>query len=144
VADKLLFLDFDGVLHPNHCDDDQWFSNLNHFLAFLDRCPEAPRIVVSSSWRFHYTWDELLAFFPERFHVLMAGTTGPVIPGRLSRFREIQAYLDDYRGWEDWRALDDCAWEFPDDCPQLIRCDGARGLDDRALASLAAWLRGTT
>lgn len=141
MSDRLLFLDFDGVLHPNHCDDDLLFSNLHHFLALLDGHTEAPRIVVSSSWRFYHTWDELLGFFPERLHPLFTGTTGPVIPGKFSRFREIQAYLDDYRGWNDWRALDDCAWEFPEDCTQLIHCNGAKGIGPAELGQLRDWLR---
>jgi hypothetical protein len=54
---KILFLDFDGVLHPTHCKQGDEFSRLHLFeVLFLDSFCE---IVVSSSWRFHHSINEL-------------------------------------------------------------------------------------
>lgn len=140
VPERLLFLDFDGVLHPTHCIEESYFSNLHKLLAIIGQHQDQLRIVISSSWRFHYTWDELLAFFPQQTHRQIVGATGPTIPGTYGRLNEILAYLDDYRGWADWRALDDDAEGFPDDCPQLIRCDGMKGLGPNEMDQLKSWL----
>ncbi len=42
----------------------------------------------------------------------------------------------------DWRALDDSVFEFPAECEQLIRCDGAKGMTAREIGQLARWLAG--
>jgi hypothetical protein len=48
---RLLFLDFDGVLHPASAGREALFSRTSMLEAVLpdDRC----RIVMSSSWRHH-------------------------------------------------------------------------------------------
>jgi len=55
---KIIFLDFDGVLHP---DGVGLFSRLPLLESFLSRMPEA-EIVVSSTWREDHTLDELRQF----------------------------------------------------------------------------------
>ena len=48
----ILFLDFDGVLHPEPCDEDgEPFCNLPALEAILRDFP-AVEIVISSMWRF--------------------------------------------------------------------------------------------
>jgi hypothetical protein len=48
-----LFLDFDGVLHPNHAQDHQLFVWAPLLADALEGCQVD--IVISSSWRFQ--WD---------------------------------------------------------------------------------------
>ncbi|MFD2270984.1 HAD domain-containing protein [Undibacterium arcticum] len=61
----ILFLDFDGVLHPDPCDEGERFSRLPAFEALMRDFP-AVEIVVSSSWRVARTLDDLRAFFRDR------------------------------------------------------------------------------
>lgn len=138
--DRLLFLDFDGVLHPNHCDPDQWFRLLPTLSNCLLEAPIACRIVISSSWRFHHDLRDLISRFPVLIQPRIIGATGDAHIGRHSRFHEIKAYLNRCSDRFDWRALDDSAWEFPDACSELVLCDGAQGLDDRVTEQIGTWL----
>lgn len=142
MAARLLFLDFDGVLHPNNCIADAYFCKM-HLLSLLFQAAGTDLgIVVSSSWRHHHTYDELLAFFPESVSRHIVGTTGTAVIGRHARHQEIRAFLSDYRGWSDWRALDDAVWEFPESCPELIACNGAVGITQKEIERICIWLAG--
>ena len=59
--------------------------------------------------------------------------------GKHARWHEICAYCAQHR-ISDWRVLDDSAFEFPPDCPQLIRCDGGVGIGEREILALRKWL----
>lgn len=134
--EKLLYLDFDGVLHPNHCTPAQWLSHLPALSDCLSGIRFEVKIVISSSWRFHYDTKELVARFPVQLRSKVVGTTGEAFIGKHSRYEEIQAHLNQYNRGMPWCALDDCAWEFPSPCPELILCDGSKGLDTAVLAEL--------
>lgn len=62
---KLLFLDYDGILHSNCCPEAERFYVAPQLWECLRG--EAPRVevVISSSWRFHYDLGELRSLFPE-------------------------------------------------------------------------------
>jgi hypothetical protein len=138
---KLLFLDFDGVLHPNFCQEGHYFSRSNYLIEALDGFSDQVEVIISSSWRFHWPADVLVQKLPAALAPLVVGLTPEVAPGPHQRFREIQAYLKSRRGHPDWRALDDADNEFPKGCSELIRCDGRVGLDNSAVASLRLWLK---
>ena len=73
----ILFLDFDGVLHPVRSNIDDIFCRtplLDQFL--IHEMPEW-RIVLSTSWREPHSMDELLDFIPESLHHRILGTTVP-------------------------------------------------------------------
>ena len=53
----ILFLDFDGVLHPNS-DDSEHFSCAPLLWELLRRHPDV-RVVLSTGWRFERPLDEL-------------------------------------------------------------------------------------
>lgn len=137
---KLLFLDFDGVLHPNFCDESKYFSCVNVLLHALGNNVKALEIVVSSSWRFHYEFAEILRFLPDKLGVLVTGVTPGVEPGCYQRYREIRAYLSLLKDTPDWRALDDDIRAFPEKCSQLILCDGRVGIDSTSAKHLREWL----
>jgi hypothetical protein len=141
MAERLLFLDFDGVLHPNHCAEEVYFSRMPLLMNFLHSVDRDLGVVISSSWRHHHTYEELLAFLPEPASRRIVGATGAAFIGKYARYQEIRAFLADYRGWLDWRALDDSAWEFPEQCPELIRCDGAIGITEREMGGLSEWVQ---
>lgn len=138
---KLLFLDFDGVLHPNHCDPCLWLQHMPALTACLSETQVPCGVVISSSWRFHHSLFDLVELFPPKLQEMVVGVTGDAYIGQYSRYNEIKAYLKLFQKGLEWRALDDSSWEFPSPCPQLILCDGAIGLDDSVIMSLGAWLR---
>jgi hypothetical protein len=135
--EKLLFLDFDGVLHPSHFAGDAPFSRAHLLEETLAQF--APKIVVSSSWRFTHSLLKLQKSLPTAIGQLIIGATGPAIIGKYPRYQEIQNYLGGY-GPADWRALDDSHWEFPRTCEKLIRCNPNTGINDRQVLELQQWL----
>jgi hypothetical protein len=137
---KLIFLDFDGVLHPNFSLGRDNFSQAGYLLDALDGFAGEVEIIISSSWRFHWPEDVLLQKLPKPLAAFVAGVTPMVEPGRHQRYREIHAFLSSRPGQHDWRALDDAINEFPKGCAELIECDGRKGLDDFSAARLRSWL----
>ena len=136
--EKLLFLDFDGVLHPTHFAGESPFSRAHLLEETLAQF--APKIVVSSSWRFTHSLEKLQRSLPISIGQLVIGTTSSaIIGGKHPRFQEIQNYLSTY-GPVDWRALDDSYWEFPSPCPKLIRCNPNTGVADKQVLELQQWL----
>jgi hypothetical protein len=138
---KLLFLDFDGVLHPNFCPERDYFNRVGLLAEALSDRRGDLQVIISSSWRFHIAFDELLARFPREMRQLVSGATPEVEPGRHQRYREIGAWLSLCKAGTEWRALDDDLAGFPPDCPELIACDGLVGIDRFAADRLSDWLR---
>jgi hypothetical protein len=135
--EKLIFLDFDGVLHPSHFAGAAPFSRATLLEETLTLF--SPKIVISSSWRFTHNLEKLQKTIPEFISCLMIGATGPAVVGKHPRFTEIQNYLQGY-GPVDWKVLDDSYWEFPNPCPRLIRCNPNTGITDRQILELSQWL----
>lgn len=134
---NLLFLDFDGVLHPTTATDEQLFCRipvLKQALAGLE-CD----IVISSSWRNFYRTEELLAHFPQTIRQRIVGFTGAAHIGKWPRFQEIQNYLMTH-GNPNWRALDDALLEFPKRCKELLFCNPNVGIDIAQANDLTHWL----
>ena len=98
-------------------------------------------MIISSSWRFHHSFNELLSYLPEALRRIVFGVTPEVEPGRHQRYREICAYLLQYNRTPNWRALDDDVNEFPKDLKQLITCNGRVGLDGGSANQLNDWLK---
>lgn len=140
---KLLFLDFDGVLHP---DGIGLFSNLGLFEQHLLAMPGI-EIVISSSWRETQGLDELREYFPLALRDRIIGVTPTLEDGydRGGRQREIQAFLDaaglDYRN-ATWMALDDTALFFEDYYPHLILTDAGKGFSEGDGGKLREWYGG--
>jgi hypothetical protein len=139
---KLLFLDFDGVLHPNFSLEREYFSRMGYLLDALDGVIVNVEIIISSSWRFQWPEDVLLQKLPKPLSSLVTGVTPMVEPGRHQRYREIQTYLSSRSDQLNWRALDDAANEFPEHCTELIGCDGRIGIDEAIVMRLRGWLHG--
>jgi len=133
----LLFLDFDGVLHRNLPRPDEVFGRLPLLADTLQG--HKVDIVVSSSYRFHHPWQDILKMLaPLRDRVV--GRTGDAIAGRYARWREIQTYVIEHHV-ANYRVLDDAEFEFPRPCGPLILCNGAIGFDDSTAASVRDWLK---
>ena len=136
MSKKVLFVDFDGVLHPTTHG-----SNLLSQLPLLESAIESHdcALVISSSWRFHLEIDDLKKHFSSSVQNKIVGVTGDAYIGAYARFHEINAYVD-LHGVSDWRALDDSYWEFPDKCPNLIRCNPNTGVTVFEINQLQTWL----
>lgn len=128
----IVFLDFDGVLHPFHRPSGA-FSLLPDMERVL-RDFGAVDVVISSTWREVHTLEELRAFFSPDIGSRIIGVT-PVFGGFAQpyvREAEIKAWLrESGREGEDWVALDDTEWFFSPGCRNLILIEGDIGFDAR-------------
>jgi hypothetical protein len=139
---KILFLDFDGVLHADLEND---FSRLPDFEGCLRDMPEL-EIVISSSWRELHPLETLKTLFrPEVRGRIIAAT--PVLEGGYEmggRQREIETFLRSSRldaSNAAWAALDDIPFFFDPGCPFLILVDPARGFGEVERLHLSIWYR---
>ena len=135
---RLLFLDFDGVLHPTSATADRLFSQVSLLAACL--ADEDCSLVISSSWRHHHPLPELIERIPLTMRRRIVGATGGPCFGRWPRHQEILAFVGEAAVGPDWRALDDSVNEFPERCPQLIACDPNLGFDVPQARALSRWL----
>lgn len=114
----VLFLYFDGVLHPDPCGQDEAFASLHLLAAALSGYPFVD-IVVSSAWREFHPINELKAFLGPKLGPRVVGIT-PVheelSPGRMAgsqlqdryvRQEECEAWLRKHRPQTQWLAIDD-------------------------------------
>lgn len=134
---KLLFLDFDGVLHPTHFAGEDPFNRVH----LLEETLEGSNIgiVISSSWRFTHSLEKLQKLLPNSISSLLIGVTGSPVIGKHPRYREIMNFLHSH-GVSNWKALDDSYWEFPSPCPELIRCNPNTGITEKQILELQQWL----
>lgn len=142
----ILFLDFDGVLHPE-CQLSQRgeipdFCFLPRLETLLRAFPHV-RIVISSSWREHKTLDELRGPFSADIAARIIGATALPAPGatssytRARREREIVAWLEAHGGLDQhWVALDDAEWQFDRYLDHLVVCGSFIGFDHEAERAL--------
>ena len=125
------------MLHPAQAQGRDRFC---HAQALSDSLAGSDcAIVISSSWRFHYSTEEISAYLPKPLMARVVGMTGPAVIGPHPRYHEILTWLATSKG-HDWRAIDDSAFEFPARCDELIHCEGSRGLGVDQLMKLRCWL----
>lgn len=135
----LLFLDFDGVLHPclPRPEENALFSCQQTFEAalrerFLPAHPDT-RIVISSSWRLSQSLDVLRGYFSPDIGSRIIAVTPEIDVScyeqlRGSRQREIEQWLCASSAvGHPWIAIDDDELIFDDCCPHLVLCDTAHG-----------------
>jgi hypothetical protein len=134
----LLFLDFDGVLHPVHSDSSKYLCRLPLLEATLRSAPPVD-IVISSTWQEVYTIKALSDRFSPDVGTRIVGGTLAADPDREeeTRYDQIRRFLR-WKSWttRSWLALDDAKHEFPERCSQLIHCDAATGYDETAARHL--------
>lgn len=137
---KIVFLDFDGVLHP---DGIALFSRLGLLETYLSRMPDV-EVVISSSWRETESIEQLRAYFSSPIREKIVGAT-PVLEDGYDcggRQREIEAYLESAglkAGNCSWVALDDTQLFFDQGYPNLILTDSSQGFTDIDGESLLSW-----
>ena len=130
----ILFLDIDGVLHPDPPQPDQRLRALPRLVEILRDLPQV-EVVISSLWREHLSLDQLRELFPADLRERIIGVT-PIaerIDGWLPARREgeILEWLEaSGRAGEPWLTIDDQAWQFTQHRNRLIACvfyDGRAG-----------------
>lgn len=126
---SVLFLDFDGVTHPEVCTTPELFCRLPLIEDVLLRHPHV-QIVISSSWREHHSLDELRLHFCHELRERVVGCTplarqDPCEPAmRYVREMECTSWLQVHRpavlARSGWLALDDVPWMFKPMSPNLM------------------------
>ncbi len=131
-----IYLDFDGVLHGVPYVKEP-FELLPGFEAILRAHPKT-EVVITSSWREQFAFEEMQTWFAEDVRHQIIGVT-PIMPD-YKRVHEIRAHVRQtgYRG--RFVVIDDVVFEFPRNYRPLILCDTRWGLRDQALAELRARL----
>jgi len=126
----VLFLDFDGVTHPEPCEKHQLFQSLPLIESVLRRYPGV-LVILSTTWRTTHALDELKDRFSSDVAERVLGGTPLVnlydlawypapLSGR-SRQREIEAWLHQNRTLNHpWVAIDDRPWWFESECQNLL------------------------
>ena len=146
----ILFLDFDGVLHP---EGEDHIHNGGIDFCFLPRqealLREFPhvKIVISSSWREQLLCETLLKPFSSDIQGRMLGAAPPsgfgLPPPCRQREGEILAWLQIHDAVDEpWVALDDSYLQFEHCKDHLVACGSFTGFDDKASAELRARFEG--
>lgn len=132
----LLFLDFDGVLHPQTEGEvvsrEEAFCHLPKLEEILRNYP-AVRIVISSTWREHFSLTQLRERFSADIRPRIVGTTPVHEYHSARRENEILEWLkENNEGEANWLALDDAIWQFKAHRDNVIACRSYVGLDEEA------------
>lgn len=149
----ILFLDFDGVLHPLSRNQPD-FVRAPLLAPVLVAFPET-EVVLSTSWRTFHDIDALCAFLPPVVAACVVGTT-PLEPCRdpehftrdmprwPAREHQCRDWLrDNGREGEQWIVLEDDRDAFSEAAP-VIWCEPTTGLNARTIAILAERLSAST
>lgn len=141
----ILFLDFDGVLHPEPSyQNDELFCRRPLFESVMRDFPKV-EIVISSTWRESRTIDQLRALFSEDIGARIVGVTPQwkdlpelvSVIGQYPRHVEIEGWLRQHqRVWEAWVALDDRPYWFKPFLPNLVKCESTVALDEAVALQL--------
>jgi len=141
----ILFLDFDGVCHPEGCLSARLFEKLPLIEAFLREQPHI-EVVISSSWRAYRKLDDLRKHFSPDIATRVVGLT-PILARRAflgsaeagPRVRELEClqWLQSSSQPDAmWVAIDDQAGLFTPGCTNLITTKSTTGFTEDDLVRL--------
>jgi hypothetical protein len=150
----VLFLDYDGVLHPvgGSASFPPGASRPGRYLARLPLLESLLResglerigVVVSSTWRVAYKLAQLRGQFAPDLRQRMIGVTPQLerFKTRHARHEEIAAWLAGHPEVRAWVAVDDDLHGFPEQArAQLVATDAQTGLSPRDIDLLRERLR---
>lgn len=149
----ILFLDFDGVLHPffprsdlSDAENQKW-SYVPNFEAVIRDFPDVD-IVISSTWRIEHPLDELRSHFSSDIASRIIGVN-PTLPNHRphedgGRQPECEAWLvQNNKTHLPWLAVDDMVDLFTPGCAVVVAQDGFKERDSerlrQALVNPRAW-----
>jgi hypothetical protein len=151
-ADCIVFLDFDGVTHPDPCEMGRLFSKLPLIEEVLRRFGEC-KIVISSSWRVVHPLNEMREHFAVDMRSRVVGMTpqqraSDLMPS-YSRQWECEAWLRSEQVWlpqarrlnSPWIAIDDRDDWFAPDCANLLATNSQTGFTPDDAVRLERMLR---
>lgn len=127
-GDVTLFLDVDGVLH-RRAPGAEKLTALPQLQESMRRHPRL-EVVISSSWREVFDFEDLVELFDEDLRNRIVGNT-PVLDldTEFVRQRECEQWMDTHRpSDQEWLAVEDEQALFEPGCPQLLLVDGSKGL----------------
>lgn len=136
LGQPILFLDFDGVLHPEFSHPSKYFCCLPQFEAVV-RCVPDCEIVIASTWRQNHPLSELQKPFTPDIAARIIGVTPfaheiEEVPESMlayEREAECHAWLRaNERGHLPWLALDDRAWLYRPFSRKVFLVDGSKGI----------------
>jgi len=139
----ILFLDFDGVLHPVNRTTGV-FACLAYFESVIQDFLTVD-IVISSAWRESHSLEKLQSFFSTniRHRIIDVTSILPSLSHQYIRQAEIMFWLREAgREYEEWIAIDDSDWLFLPACRNLILVDADIGFNSAAEKKLRAKLSG--
>lgn len=147
--EDILFLDFDGVLHPifprkdRTDDENRHFVGADRLATVLDVVAPNIRIVVSSTWRYNRTLNQLRTLVGHRLGKRIIDVT-PILNLRQPGCRELEAQM--WRAQNNhvglWFALDDVADIWTSHQKVMITDDGFRDAEAFALMEFIGSLLG--
>jgi hypothetical protein len=130
----VLFLDFDGVLHPGTSGTMRLIPALEQLLA----CYPDVVVVISSTWRMSESLDELRAWFSPEFASRIISVTPVLDQGQsAARQAEAEAWLTE-NATAHYCAVDDETALFRPGCSWLIATNPRTGLTEQTLQALSA------
>lgn len=149
-----VFLDFDGVLHPQGGTTDRLFEKADLLQLCLQQVDHI-EVVISSSWAEHYSLEKMRDFFEEQpdLHRLIVGCTlqkgNPKVDFGAMPLRESQCrnwLIANQREPHQWLAIEDDLLNFKAR-EHVVFTDprqGFRARDASRLFELARLMRGGT
>ena len=140
MASTTLFLDFDGVLHPQICSQPELFCQLPVLEDVLLEYTQV-MVVISSSWREFHPLTELRLHFSSAIRPRTIDITPSIqtpnamwLPGQRPewpRERECLAWMNQMRPRSTrWLSVDDRPEWFRPACSELLVTDPAHGFTD--------------
>lgn len=146
---RTLFLDFDGVLHPEFCHESRHFSCLPFLEQVLRQVPDVD-VVISSTWRLQWPVEQLRSrFSPDVAHRVIGATPQFTdledVPDSLlgyEREAECQAWLRAHdRAVFPWLAVDDRSWLYRPFNRSVFLVEGKTGMTAAGAEALMERLR---
>lgn len=131
-----IFLDFDGVIHPEFCHESKHLCCLPVFENVLRRCTGWD-VVITSTWRLQRSLESLRSLFSDDVASRVHDVTPRFaelhdVPNSLlayEREAECNAWLrDNDRMVFPWLAIDDRSWLFRPFNRSVFLVDGRTGL----------------
>ncbi len=154
---KIIFLDYDGVLHPDQvvndrrlgvilrCDGHNLFEHTELLLSLLEPYPEI-KIVLSTSWVRVLGFDQAKNRLPAELQERVVGATysesmSEYFAG-LSRYDQISDYVNEHE-ITDWIAIDDDGEGWPEnENHRLVLTEDWGGIGEAAAQKqLQEWMK---
>lgn len=135
---KIIFLDFDGVLHPDPCRyQSDILCHLPRFEEVLRDFPDV-EVVISSAWRQDQSIEDLRSYFSPDIARRVIDVTPHwsevdhlfKLIGPYERQVEIEGWIGQSGRKIRWIAIDDRSYWFQPELKNLVCCETGVGLNN--------------